>query len=295
MQRQASAQSVVVTDVDTVGADSVAVAPPPPLPSLPWESVCPVQAAPSSPADSIYRVEIATDWLTGKGGVPRPVRPGYDSGVLTLVIVSFLIVAMGFRRGARLWKSLVNDLSDVRRRSNAFDERTMGETWVVGAMILQTCIYTGLLLYAMIGQMGMLSADAPVFAAVAAMTGVSVALYVFRLCAYWVTGYAFTDPVGRLQWIRGFNASQVFLGCMLVLPAFVSTFYPQASGAMLIVACIAYVLAETVFICKGFRIFYHRFESLLYFILYFCTLEIIPLILACYGAVGLYRLVIHST
>jgi len=266
-----------------------------PVPVLPWDAVCPAQAAPSSPADSIYRVEISAGWLMGKGGAPRPVRPGYDSGVLTLVIVSFLIVAMGFRRGARLWKSLVHDLSDVRRRSNAFDERTTGETWVIGAMIFQTCIYMGLLLYAMLGQMGILSADAPVFTAVAAMTGVSVALYVGRLCAYWVTGYAFTDPVGRLQWIRGFNASQVFLGCMLVLPALVSTFYPQASGAMLIVAGIAYILAETVFVCKGFRIFYHRFESLVYFILYLCTLEIIPLISACYGAVGLYRLVIHST
>lgn len=279
---------------DTLSAQIDTVVPaPPPLPSLPWEAVCPVALVPEAASDSVYRMTVATDWGTGKEGVPRPVRPGYDSGVLTLLIASFMIVAIGFRRGARLWKGLVHDLVDVRRRSNAFDERTIGETWVTGAMILQTCIYTGLLLYAGLGYAGLPVAEAPVFATVAAMTGVAVGLYLFRLCAYMVTGYAFSDPVGRLQWIRGFNASQVFLGCVLVFPALGAMFYPQVSGTMLLIAGIAYVLAEIVFICKGFRIFYHGFESLLYFILYFCTLEIIPLVSAGSLAVILYRL-IHS-
>lgn len=43
-----------------------------------------------------------------------------------------------------------------------------------------------------------------------------------------------------------------------------------------VVAAAAYIAARVTFIAKGFRLFYDNFLSLLYFILYFCTLEIAP-------------------
>ncbi len=284
--------AAAATDTTSMPApDSVAAIVRQPVPKLPWSATCPEASAPSAPSDSIFRIEIATDWLAGMASTQRPVRPGYDSGVLTMLLCSFLIVAMGFHRGARLWKSLIHDLTDIRRRSNAFDDRTTGETWVISAMILQSCIYTGLMIYALLGIQGEQQTGKPVFASVAAMTGIAIGLYLFRLCGYWVTGYAFTDHMGRLQWIRGFNASQIMLGCLLTLPSLIAIFYPDAAPAMLIIASVSYIAAESVFICKGFRIFYHHFESLLYFILYLCALEIIPVILAFYGAVSLYRLI----
>ncbi|MDE6655263.1 MAG: DUF4271 domain-containing protein [Muribaculaceae bacterium] len=42
-----------------------------------------------------------------------------------------------------------------------------------------------------------------------------------------------------------------------------------------------------MFIIKGFRIFYHKIWSLLYFILYLCTLEIVPLIILYLTALSL--------
>ncbi|MBP3590263.1 MAG: DUF4271 domain-containing protein, partial [Muribaculaceae bacterium] len=46
-----------------------------------------------------------------------------------------------------------------------------------------------------------------------------------------------------------------------------------------------YVSARLIFIIKGFKIFYNGFISLIYFILYLCTLEIVPLI--CIGGIAL--------
>ncbi|MDE6061420.1 MAG: DUF4271 domain-containing protein, partial [Duncaniella sp.] len=45
------------------------------------------------------------------------------------------------------------------------------------------------------------------------------------------------------------------------------------------IAIICYVLVRLIFIFKGFRLFYDNFGSLLYFILYLCTLEIVPPVL----------------
>lgn len=100
--------------------------------------------------------------------------------------------------------------------------------------------------------------------------------YLFQLCAYNAVGYAFTDNEHRRAWIRAFNASQGLLGFALMPAAIVTVFYPVAAMAALWVALALYVVARFLFIVKGFRIFYENFGSLLYFILYLCTLEIIP-------------------
>jgi hypothetical protein len=141
-------------------------------------------------------------------------------------------------------------------------------------------------------MVNVIAPDAPVFTTVAIMTLTVICLYIFRLTAYWVTGYAFSDAIGRTQWIRGFNASQVFLGVMLIIPALVAMFYPAYAINMLWLSVCAYLVAEIAFIRKGFMIFYCRFAYLFYFILYLCALEIIPLILTYLGAVRLYRLII---
>jgi hypothetical protein len=284
--------STDTTTFITVPDSSIVAAPRKVMPKMPWSTVCPHAAVPSLPSDSMYRVNTSTSWQSGMSGSPRPVSVGYDSGVLTLLLVSFIIVSVGIRHGARLWKNLAHDLFDVRRRSNAFDERTTGETWVAIAMVFQNCIYTGLLLYAASGLRGETASELPTFTTVALMTAIAIVLYLFRICAYGIIGYAFTDKIGSQQWIRGFNASQALLGCMLIVPALVATFYPHVVSSMLILAIILYFIAEIVFICKGFRIFYLHFESLLYFILYLCAVEIIPLVLAFYTAMNIHQIIV---
>ena len=56
-------------------------------------------------------------------------------------------------------------------------------------------------------------------------------------------------------------------------------FYPSTTLWMLEIGLLVYFVARIMFIVKGIRIFYNKITSILYFILYLCTLEIIPLIL----------------
>jgi len=48
---------------------------------------------------------------------------------------------------------------------------------------------------------------------------------------------------------------------------------------MLLVAAGLYICARLVFICKGFRIFYGNLSSIVYFLLYLCAVEMVPLAL----------------
>ncbi len=54
---------------------------------------------------------------------------------------------------------------------------------------------------------------------------------------------------------------------------------PEWTTPMLWLSAAIYAASRAVFVVKGFKIFYHKLRSLLYFILYLCTLEIIPVLL----------------
>ena len=113
---------------------------------------------------------------------------------------------------------------------------------------------------------------------VAALAGLAGAFYLFQLghVSPW-------DMCSPIVWVPGcggvgLNASQMLLGVVLTVPTLVALFYPGVSGVMLAIAAGLYILSRICYISKGFRIFYNNFPSLLYFILYLCTLEIIPVI-----------------
>lgn len=107
----------------------------------------------------------------------------------------------------------------------------------------------------------------------------ALCFYLWQLAVYGTIGYAFADRDATRQWLLGFNSSQVLLSFLLIIPALLSLFYTGLTNLMLILAVGCYILTRILFICKGFRIFYTNFSSLLYFILYLCALEIIPLLI----------------
>ena len=245
-------------------------------------SLCREENAPSSIREKELCTIISDPYTNGLVGETRPTQPGQNSGVLTVLVLTFLFVAFSFKHYSRLFKHSTQDLWSMRRRENAFDEHTSNETRTLIAMLIQLWVYEGVLLF------GKLSTNAisedKIFPIVVSLIGLSAVFYLLQLFIYNIIGYVFSDKVGTSLLIKGFNASQILLGITLLIPAFVSIFYPGHSAMMFNIAFLLYFIARVIFICKGFRIFYHNFSSLLYFILYLCTLEIIPVILVYSGA-----------
>lgn len=244
-----------------------------------------------APADGIpghapVSVAVPTS-ADGMDMISLPSRPGYDSGLLTLVICAFLMVTFSLSHSSHIWKSFVQDIFSLRRRSNMFDQRTAGEYWCIGAMLVQTFIYEGLLMFAVLFNSGAWRLQEPFFPIIISMVAVAAVLYLFQLAGYYAVGFAFVDGSSLMQWIRGYNASQGILGFMLVVPALAAIFNPELTSSMSVTGIICYILMRLVFISKGFRIFYCGLGSLLYFILYLCALEFIPVMIAGMAAVRL--------
>ena len=255
--------------------------------------------ADSLAADSLYADSIAATiaapvakpappppppaWTTGLEPVSLPARADRDSTIMTSLVVVLLLIILCIQKSRRLLPMLFKDLWRVRNRKKSFDEHTANEDRSITVFGLQLTIYLAILLSAGIdlaaGRPPLIDTAMSLLPALA----LCAAFYLFQISAYWAVGFAFSTSTGRRMWLRGFNAIQTFLGFALAIPALTVIFYPDASRTALIVAAFCYILARIVFISKGFRIFYHNYWSLLYFILYLCTLEIAPLFI-------LYRL-----
>ncbi|MCD8385975.1 MAG: DUF4271 domain-containing protein [Bacteroidales bacterium] len=234
--------------------------------------------------------ELPTEnWREGRLGDERPINIGDNSGVLAIVSCIFILMMLGYKQCRRLFSSLGHQLWGMRRRANVFDPHTSNETRYIVLMAVQWCVYTGLLLYSGIS---VASADSALgvhalllpgkaFVHTGLLIGLMAVYYVVQYGVYQLLGYTFSDSAGRRLFVKGFEASQLLLGFALIIPALVAIFYPDAAAVCVVIGISLYIVARVIFIAKGFRIFYTNFGSLLYFILYLCTLEIIPLILVC--------------
>ena len=180
----------------------------------------------------------------------RAQLPGFDSGILLLIVCSFLITSWGFRSARRMWHSFFTDLLQMGRRHSSNAERTTAERWVMAAMLLQTFIYEGLLVFCALSIYG--GFTLATFPLVFATIGLAVVLYVVQAVAYMAVGYAFADPADSKSWLRAFSATQSMLGFALILPTLGVLFYPAISRELMVPAIAFYVLARILFYIKWF-------------------------------------------
>lgn len=228
-------------------------------------------------ADMVETQPQPEPWTTGLQGTARTVGVGDNSGVLAMISAIFLLMLLSYKQCRRVFTTMGKELWSTRPRENAFDEHTANESRVVVLMGLQWCIYTALLLYSHINVIRELDPHRA-FRDTAVLTALMCAWYLAQLCACNLLGYTFSTPEGQRRYVQGYTASQSLMGFTLIIPALVSIFYPTATHTMTIAGIILYIIFRLIFIFKGFRIFYDKISSLLYFILYLCTLEIIPVI-----------------
>lgn len=251
-----------------------------------WQpQVCHESDAPSSAAEKLTMTLGKVPYTYGMPPKERTLLPGYDFGVLCFVIGIFLLLAYNSRHYSTFLKHFTSDLFSIRRREETFSVRTFSETGMQISIVLLASIGEGIIINAAIGMA--ITSILTTFTQIVLLSSLALLYYLWELAAYRTVGYVFTDRFTARQWIKGFNASQALLGVALIIPALFVLFNPDAAGIVVPMGILLYIISRLIFIYKGFRLFYDNFGSLLYFILYLCSLEIIPIVI-------LYRLVLFS-
>lgn len=252
----------------------------------------------TTPLPSRDQWEEATVMEVPAGAAPTPVPPSplRSPVVMGLMMLVAMAVVLSYRTGYKYLENFVRNMFSTRRRENLFDDHTVNETKILTALIGLSCVMQGFAL--MVGvSLAVPSLASGILRSPALSLGLGTAVvlvyYLLQLLVYHVLGYVFTDSISTRLWIDGFKATQSLLGLLLLPVIGVMLLKPELSTPMLLVAAGLYICARLVFICKGFRIFYGNLSSIVYFILYLCSLEIVPLAMLGAGTIYLCRNVLY--
>ena len=266
---------------DTIGADSLAIdsnalqLSPQYLSGFPDSTTC------DTTVTSMSTLPLMTP---PDGREAQPLASGllHDSVCMALLLAGVMAVVVTYRTGYKYMENFVHNMFSTRRRENLFEDHTMSETRILSALMANTCIVEGLLLF-MAVDIWKPTFSASLHAAIAVhallFIGIALLFYLVQLGVYTLIGNVFTDSVNTRIWTAGFNATQSLLGLLLLPLLAVALVVPESAKQMLIFAIILYFCARIVFICKGFRIFFSTLPSLVYFILYLCAVEFVPIFL----------------
>ena len=222
-------------------------------------------------------IVVPPQWSRGLEPAPRSPYAGGDSLLLLVLSVVFVSVGVNATQFPRVWRNFRYMLTTSRRRGNLFDDLP-GVPWYIRLVLLvQYVVFGGTALYAASGASGAV--------ALGAMVALVGAFFAGRAAAYAVTGYAFGDGGQRRRWMEAFGATRSLAGAALVIPVMLMLFFPECLRGLTICCGTIGLSAQILYIYRGFRIFYQKIGSILYFFLYLCALEIIPdlLLLAAWG------------
>ena len=221
-------------------------------------------------------------WTQGLEPMTRPAYTGRDQGYLSVMMLLVLGLCLNYRTIKRIWGTLIRRLWKTRVRDD-YDHVTGKEKRGVAMLLLSAVFFIALIWNASLTLVPSLEIDFD-FLTTLKLAGLVTVYFMFEYVAYGTVGYTFASEEGRQVWMEGFTASMSILGITLVVPGFLEVFYPHLTLYAVIFSATAYVFVKSMFIYKGFRIFYTNLGSVVYFILYLCSLEIIPLIALYYLA-----------
>ena len=218
-----------------------------------------------------------------------------DTGTMAMVVAVLLIVAFSYKKGYIYFKNLNANLFSIRVRNNAFNDYTVSERGIMSAMLLNMAAMGGILLYSHFATLipAIPAGGKPVFVYVGSMSLLLLAFLGAQNLLYLLLGYVFSDPPHTSVLIVGFRAAHSFLGALLLVPVAMLMINPAYTRIAVFIGLICYVLMRMVFIWKGFRIFFLNFKSLFYFILYLCSVEIIPSVLLYFGALKISHILLE--
>ena len=214
--------------------------------------------------------------------VPFARSPLHDTPSMVLLMTGLIAVALCYHTGYKYIENFFHYMFSTRRRENLFEDHTVNETSILAALIANTCIVEGFIVFFAVQLLRpdfAPSLQSNVFLHVGAFCLMAAGFYAVQWLVYKVLGYTFSDKEGTKLWLDGFKSSQSFLG-LLLLPVLVLLMVYTSSGKLLLtVAALLYLVVRLIFVYKGFRIFYSNLSSVLYFLLYLCAVEIAPLVI----------------
>ena len=235
--------------------------------------------------DSLYHPELAHEPY-GIAGDPIPYNISNDNVISSLLLGCFVMTLLAFAISKNFVVQQIKDFFYIPRRED-IKIPTSSELIALFYFALQTCL---LLSMAYFFYVKAHVADTFVFAEEYLFIGllfiITLGYTILKYPLYTLVNYTFFVGKNNGQWLHTLLLLSAVEGALLFPAILFQSYFEAPPQNVIFYAVLVLVLVKILTFYKCFVIFFRKNGLFLQIILYFCTLEIIPL-LALWGGLGI--------
>ena len=227
--------------------------------------------------DTLYHEELSAQDYYGMAGAPIPYSYANDNLVTSLLIIGFLLIAFAFSRMSNFIVGQAKNFIHPSQNSVSLSE-TSGEIYMQIVLTGLTCIIYALLYYLyateFLATTYVISSE---YALLGIFLGVFVSYYLLRFGLYTIVNNLFFNSSKN----KKFLTSLLYLSSLeglLLYPALALLAFMHLTTQFAIWYCIIVLfLVKIMTFYKSYTIFFKQNDLFLQIFLYFCALEMVPL------------------
>lgn len=229
----------------------------------------------------------------GMRGEALPYQFRSEWSVTCLLLFCFLLLSYALKNGKKYIFQHLKSLFQHKERSSLFDDTSGSSNGAVVVLSSLTCVFYGLFFFCYsIEKFPSLVFVTPREAIIGMYVFVAFFYVLLKWGSYNFINWIFFEKEQKRRWIQSYF--DTLCGqCLLLFPLILLLVYYNLDfhiGSIFMLFIL--VFAKILLYYKGFRNFFSQSYGFLHLILYFCALEMVPLLLLVKGILYINQIVI---
>lgn len=221
----------------------------------------------------------------GVAGDPMPYRPAADDLITGLIVGCFLLLMLALSRNLHFFVGQMRNFFYVPKGPTT-DTSPTYETRFQLFMVLLTSLLLSVLYYFYANAGGGSSFLLPGGLMLAVYVTIFLGYYLLKFLLYGVVDTTFFGGKKNLQYIHSFLFLTSLAGVLLFPLVLLVVYFNVTVQTATVYTAILFVFVKMLQGYKAYIIFFRSFGGVLQLFLYFCTLEVMP-VLMLFGAIEL--------
>ena len=215
----------------------------------------------------------------GVAGDPMPYTIKTDNTITALLIGSFIIALIAFSRSRKFIRRQAKEFFRVPRERDVEFTETTGELRFQLFLMLQTCLLLSIFsfLYTRERIADTFILETP-YQLLAIFFGVYLGYFVLKTLLYTLVNSVFFGGRYSARWLKSFLFVSSVEGVLLFPLVMFQAYFDLGIQNAIFYAAFVIILVKTMLFYKSYVIFFKQKSLYLQIILYFCALEIMPLL-----------------
>lgn len=216
-------------------------------------------------------------WASGIEGRPLPYVPQLDDSLAFVLLCCFFVSAFVLSRCRKYLYQQAKDFLTNRERTSIFATSTVVDGRYLLLLAFQTCVLTGVYLFCVFTDLQPdLIAAVPSPLLLGLYIGLSVVYLALKWAIYLFLGWIFFDENRTSVWLDFYATLIYYVGFVLFPTVLFVVYFNLSAGWTVIIGVILLLLIKILMFYKWLKLFCINLYGVLYLILYFCALELMP-------------------